>query len=103
MSASARTLAVGVRDRIDEVWTVDVPERAVDLRGVPSEDRHERVREGFAALEPGETFSLVSDRDPSPVVEYLDDLDDEGTLESVEVKRQNPETWLLRAVRDNGR
>ena len=72
----ARDLAENVRARLAEVWTVDLPERAVDIRGVPPEDRRKRVREGFEALDPGEEFYLVSDRDPTPVRDFLLDLVD---------------------------
>jgi ATP-binding protein involved in chromosome partitioning len=97
----ARALAAAVRDRLAEIWTVDVPEGAVDLRGVPAEQRRERVREGFQATDPGETFHLVSDRDPTPVRAFLADLveEDDGGLDSFEVRRQNPETWLARTTR----
>jgi len=101
----ARTLAENVRARLAEVWTVDVPEGAVDIRGVPPDDRRERVREGFEALDPGEEFYLVSDRDPTPVRNFLRGLVDAGPddLGPFEVKRHNPETWLLRTVRPPGK
>jgi ATP-binding protein involved in chromosome partitioning len=95
----ARELGAAVQSRIDEIWTVNVPDGAVDLRGVPSEDRHERVRRGFEEVDSGETFHLVSDRDPTAVREFLLDIvDDHDSLGRFEVKRQNPETWLLRTV-----
>jgi ATP-binding protein involved in chromosome partitioning len=97
----ARRLASAVRERYDEIWSVDVPEGAVDLRGTAPEERHRLVEERFGALESGETFRLVSDRDPSPVREYLLELvdGDADSLGSVEVRRQNPGTWHLRTVR----
>jgi ATP-binding protein involved in chromosome partitioning len=97
---TARSLAATVRDRLAEIWTVDVPDHAVDLRGVPGEERHEAVRAGFERLGAGETFYLVSDRDPTPVRDYLLDIAevDADSLGPVEVRRQNPETWLLRTV-----
>ncbi|MFC6873326.1 P-loop NTPase [Halobellus marinus] len=97
----ARELATNVERRLEEVWTVDVPEDAVDIRGLSPEERHERVRERFAALDPGEDLFLVSDRDPTPVRNYLLDLagEDATEIRPFEVKRQNPETWFLRTAR----
>jgi len=97
VSAHARTLASAVQRRLEEVWSVDVPDSAVDLRDVSPGERHDRVRAGFERLDPGETFYVVSDRDPTPVREFLLDLTDGEPLASFEVKRQNPETWVMRA------
>jgi len=97
----ARELAAATRDRLEEIWEVDVPETAVDLRDVPPEERRERVAEAFRSLEPDERFHVVSDRDPTPLRGYLSELLDEGSgegVDSFEVKRQNPETWLARAT-----
>ncbi|MXR21653.1 P-loop NTPase, partial [Halobacterium sp. PCN9] len=98
VSTHARTLASAVERRLDEIWTVDVPDSAVDLRDVSPGERHDRVRAGFDRLDPGETFYVVSDRDPTPVREFLLELTDSESLASFEVKRQNPETWLMRAT-----
>jgi ATP-binding protein involved in chromosome partitioning len=97
----ARSLAAAVRERLEDVWDVEVPEGAVDLRGVPAEERHAAVSAGFERLDSGETFHLVSDRDPTPVREYLRDIADADpdALAPVEVRRQNPETWHLRTTR----
>lgn len=97
----APQLADRVTTRLEDVWTVDVPQDAVDIRGVPADERHELVRQGFETLDSGEEFYLVSDRDPTPVRNYLVDVfeaeaEDFGPFE---VKRQNPDTWLLRTVR----
>jgi ATP-binding protein involved in chromosome partitioning len=97
----ARKLGDAVVDRLDEIWEVDVPSDAVDLRGVPPEERRERVANAFEAVDSGERFYVVSDRDPTPVREYLlVILDGEpDTLESFEVKQQNPDTWMARTTR----
>lgn len=97
--AVAEELADAVLDRLDDIWSVEVPAGAVDLRGTPPEERHDRVASAFVDLDPGETFHLVSDRDPRPVRGYLIELLDAeaGALEPVEVRRQNPTTWHLRA------
>jgi ATP-binding protein involved in chromosome partitioning len=96
----ARELGAAVEDRIDEIWSVDVPDDAVDLRGVPPGERHDRVKEGFENVASGERFLVVSDRDPTPVREYLlEMIGEEDELGSFQVKRQNPETWMARTRR----
>jgi ATP-binding protein involved in chromosome partitioning len=96
----ARRLGRAVDDRYEAVWSVDVPDDAVDIRGLDSEERYDRVEAAWTATEPGERFHLVSDRDPTPVRNFLRELEDEeGSLGSVEAKRANPETWLLRTTR----
>ncbi|MFC7139060.1 P-loop NTPase [Halosimplex aquaticum] len=90
-------------DRVEEVWAVDVPADAVDLRGVAADARHGRVREAFDATDPGEEFVLVSDRDPTPVRSFIATLsaraDEPADVSPFEVERANPETWVLRTVR----
>ena len=97
--AAMADLGDSVADRIEAVWSVDVPEEAGDLRGVDAEERPHRVESGFRALESGEAFVLASDRDPAPVRSFLatlaDGVDDPGDLDPFEVRRENPETWLL--------
>ena len=97
----SRALGRAVTERFEEIWSVDVPDEAVDIRGLPSEERYERVEEGWADTETGERFYLVSDRDPTPVRNYLVETSDvvADELDPFEVKRPNPETWLLRTVR----
>ncbi len=97
----SRSLCRAVLDRFEEIWSVDIPEGAVDIRGLPSEDRYDEVADGWADTPAGERFHLVSDRDPTPVRNYLVETSDvaEAELEPFEVRRANPETWLLRTVR----
>jgi len=90
-------------DRVEDVWSADLPEDALDLRGVPGDERHDRVREAFDATEPGEAFELVSDRDPTPVRSFVASLSSNATdpadVTPFEVERATPETWVLRTVR----
>ena len=68
---------------------------------MPPEDRRARVEGAFESIASGERFYVVSDRDPTPLREYLLEIvdgDAEETIESFEVKRQNPETWLARTT-----
>lgn len=93
---AVKELAATVRSEADDAWTVDPPEGTIDIRGTPAAERHERVRRAFASLAPGEPFYLLSDRDPSPVVEFLADLTDESTAAlDVTVERRTPDDWLL--------
>ncbi|WP_323675991.1 P-loop NTPase [Halorubellus sp. PRR65] len=91
-------LAATVDERYDEVWTVDVPDGALDIRGLDPEDRKREVREHVASLEAGEEFFLVSDHDPTPVRSFLAEVVDADSLDGFQVKRQNPETWFARAT-----
>jgi len=63
----ADDLAAAVDERYEEVWSVDPPADAVDLRGLDPETRTERVEERFRELDAGEECFIVSDRDPAPV------------------------------------
>ncbi|ELZ22293.1 Mrp protein [Halosimplex carlsbadense 2-9-1] len=96
-------LGEDARERVEDVWSVDAPDEAVDLRGAAADARHDRVREGFDATERGERLVLVSDRDPTPVRSFIASLsaeaDGPGDLDPFEVEQLNPETWVLRTVR----
>jgi ATP-binding protein involved in chromosome partitioning len=94
----ARALGRAVADRYEAIWSVDVPDAAVDIRGLPAEERYDRVEAGWADASAGEPFYLVSDRDPTPVRNYLRELTDDD-LAPVEVRQPNPRTWLLRTTR----
>ncbi|WP_435096642.1 P-loop NTPase [Halorubrum sp. N11] len=95
----AAELATAVDERYEEIWSVDPPADAVDLRGLDPETRKERVEAQFRALDSGDECFIVSDRDPAPVRGFLLDLVDADELLSFRVKRQNPETWFARAMR----
>jgi ATP-binding protein involved in chromosome partitioning len=95
-------MAEAVDNRLRNLWTLSVPEDAIDLRDVPPNRRHEAVEDGFVGLSPGDEFVLVSDRDPSPVRSFLADLadvDPEDGFDRFEVERATPETWVLRTAR----
>lgn len=95
----AAELAAAVNERYEAIWSVDPPADAVDLRGLDPETRKERVEAQFRALDSGEEYFIVSDRDPAPVQGFLLDLVDADELQSFRLKRQNPETWFARATR----
>jgi len=87
-----------VLDALDGADEVTVPEAAtvVDIRGLPPQERKDRVRERFDALDSDAEFVLVSDRDPTPVASFLSRL--AGTPREafdVEVRRETPDSWVL--------
>jgi ATP-binding protein involved in chromosome partitioning len=105
---TVRPLVDRVRERLDAVRGVDADD-AVDIRDDPPERRRKRVREAFTALDAGEEFRLVSDRDPTPVRKFLVSLADgagepasgngDTAFDDLTVERRGPETWLLTTTR----
>ncbi|MBC9988033.1 DUF2249 domain-containing protein [Haloferax sp. AS1] len=95
------TLAESVSEAAATAWDVDAPDGALDIRGDPPERRKERVAERFTALASGETFALVSDRDPTPVRRFLGGLTDRAPAEidGFSVERRTPNDWLLTATK----
>ncbi|GAB6861375.1 P-loop NTPase [Haloplanus litoreus] len=88
------------RTALDAAGEVDVPDDAVDIRGAAPQARKERVRDRFASLDAGERFVLVSDRDPTPVGEFLSRVAGEPRESfDVEVRRATPTDWVLEAVK----
>jgi ATPases involved in chromosome partitioning len=92
-------LGSSVTDRYSEIWSVDTPSDAIDLRGMAADDRYETVEAHISTTESGQPIHVVSDRDPSPLRSHLLSLfDTVDSLDTFEVKQQNPETWLVRTV-----
>ncbi|SDN09977.1 ATP-binding protein involved in chromosome partitioning [Halogranum gelatinilyticum] len=94
-------LAEAVSEAAATAWDLDLPTDAVDIRGEPPEHRRQRVAEGFTSLDSGATFTLVSDRDPTPVREFLGGLTDRSPsdIEGFAVERRTPDDWVLTATR----
>jgi ATP-binding protein involved in chromosome partitioning len=89
-----------VRTALAEAGTVDAPDDAVDIRGRPPEERKARVRERFESIESGAEFVLVSDRDPTPVGDFLSRLAETPRAAfDVEVRRETPDAWVLETVK----
>jgi len=104
VAVSGPTAFVGVDpERVEAVWSANLPDDALDLRGVLGDERYDRVRTAFDATEPGEAFELVSDRDPTPVCSFLASLSSTATdpadVTPFEVERATPETWVFRTGR----
>jgi ATP-binding protein involved in chromosome partitioning len=95
------SLADAVAEAAETAGEVDVPEGAVDIRGLAPQERKGRVRERFDDLGAGEAFVLVSDRDPTPVGPFLGQLADapREAFDPFEIRRATPEAWVLRTVK----
>jgi len=90
-------LADAVSDALDAAWDVAVPDSAVDIRGLPPGERKARVGDRFGSLDAGASFTLVSDRDPTPVRGFLSTLVDcqPGEITPFAVRRATPTDWVL--------
>ena len=101
VSTPVATLGESVADALESAGEVDVPASAVDIRGLPPQERKSRVRERFTALDGGDEFVLVSDRDPTPVGAFLGQLAEapREAFDRFEVRRATPEDWVLETVR----
>jgi len=87
-----------IEGELDALESYVPPEDALDIRGLPPEVRRQRVEEEFTDLDSGDPFVLVSDRDPTPVTEFLARLADvdHDSFDDFEVERKTPEAWELR-------
>jgi ATP-binding protein involved in chromosome partitioning len=92
-------LADRVATASETAWDLDLPPDAVDIRGDPPDRRKACVREVFGTLDAGDEFTLVSDRDPSPVREFLASLADaDPAAVDATVSRETPDDWVLTAT-----
>ena len=90
--------------RLETADRLKLPDDPTDLRGLEPQQRVDRVRETFEALDSGQSLYLVSDRDPTPVGEFLTDLVGEDgepgdALSEFTVERRGLEKWALKATR----
>ncbi|KAA9397974.1 DUF2249 domain-containing protein [Haloarcula sp. CBA1130] len=95
-----RDLGAAVSDALDTAGEVGVDPTA-DIRELPPQERKDVVRERFTALDSGESFVLVSDRDPTPVGQFLGRLAEapREAFDPFEVRRETPEAWVLETVK----
>jgi ATP-binding protein involved in chromosome partitioning len=98
-----RDMAGTVTERIAATDRLELPDDPLDIRNLEAQQRVDRVREAFEALGAGEALYLVSDRDPTPVGEFLVDLADGSgqptdVLAEFVVERRGLEKWVLKAV-----
>lgn len=94
-------VAERIESELDALGSYTPPRDALDIRGLPPATRRQRVRQVFTDLDAGEEFELVSDRDPTPVREFLASMTDTDseTIEDFDVERKTPDTWLLTTKR----
>ncbi|KZX48875.1 P-loop NTPase [Haloarcula sp. K1] len=93
-------LGDAVESALDTAGEVGVDPTA-DIRGLPPQERKDLVREQFTALDSGESFVLVSDRDPTPVGQFLGRLAEapREAFDPFEVRRATPSDWVLETVK----
>jgi ATP-binding protein involved in chromosome partitioning len=93
-------LGDAVESALDTAGEVTV-DPTVDIRSLPPQERKDRVRERFTALDSGESFVLVSDRDPTPVGQFLGRLAEapREAFDPFEVRRETPDAWVLETVK----
>ncbi|WP_367175599.1 P-loop NTPase [Haloarcula rubripromontorii] len=94
------SLGDAVESALDTAGVVSV-NPTVDIRDLPPQERKDRVRERFTALDSGEPFVLVSDRDPTPVGQFLGRLAEapREAFDPFEVRRETPEAWVLETAK----
>jgi ATP-binding protein involved in chromosome partitioning len=97
----AAGLGEAVAGALETAGELSVPDHAVDIRGLPPQERKAAVRDAFGDLESGREFVLVSDRDPTPVGAFLGQLADapRSAFDRFEVRRATPDDWVLETVR----
>jgi uncharacterized protein (DUF2249 family) len=72
-------------------------EDVLDIRTIAPMNRHPLIFDKFAALETGESFTLVNDHDPKPLYyQFQAELTDQFTWEYLE---QGPQAWRVRIGR----
>ncbi|EMA22602.1 P-loop NTPase [Haloarcula amylolytica] len=93
-------LGDAVESALDTAGEVGVDPTA-DIRGLPPQERKDLVREQFTALDSDESFVLVSDRDPTPVGQFLGRLAEapRDAFDPFEVRRATPSVWVLETVK----
>lgn len=75
----------------------EASERELDVRELPHGERHTTIFATFAALGPGEAFTLVNDHDPRPLY-YQFDAEHHGEF-SWDYAEEGPRTWRVRIGR----
>lgn len=81
----------------DEHSEDDSVEHVLDVRELPHGQRHMIIFSTFAALHPGQAFTLVNDHDPRPLY-YQFDAEHRGKF-TWDYTEQGPRTWRVRIAR----
>lgn len=66
----------------------------LDVREIPPNERHDRIHDAFADLEPGESLTIVNDHDPKPLYYELSAEVPEFDDEAYAVEREGPERFV---------
>ena len=72
----------------------------LDVRTIPHAERHARIFEAVAALQPGEAFVLANDHDPKPLRFQLE-AKEPGQIDWTYLA-QGPELWRVQVGRVAG-
>lgn len=74
-------------------------EKILDVRSIAPRERHTRIFDTFADLQPAQAFVLVNDHDPKPLY-YQFQAEHQGEF-SWNYLEQGPEVWRVRIGREN--
>jgi uncharacterized protein (DUF2249 family) len=66
----------------------------LDVREVPTSERHDRIRDAFDALAPGESLTIVNDHDPKPLYYELSAEVPEFDDGAYAAEREGPERFV---------
>jgi len=66
----------------------------LDVRSIPPNERHDRIHDAFAALEPGESLTIINDHDPKPLYYELSAEVPAFDDEAYAVEREGPERFV---------
>ncbi|WP_323676022.1 DUF2249 domain-containing protein [Halorubellus sp. PRR65] len=69
-------------------------ETRLDVRDVPPSDRHPKIRDAFADLDPGEALTLVNDHDPKPLYYEFDAEVPAFDADGYEMSRRGPSEFV---------
>jgi uncharacterized protein (DUF2249 family) len=69
-------------------------ETELDLRDVPPPERHPQVHDAFAALDPGESLTLVNDHDPRPLFYEMQAEVESFDADGYRVERRGPTEYV---------
>ena len=69
-------------------------ENTLDLRDLPPPERHPMIHEMFAALDSGESLTLVNDHEPKPLFYELQAEVKEFDADNYEVEQRGPTEFV---------
>lgn len=69
-------------------------ETTLDLRDVPPPERHPRIHDAFADLDPGEALTIVNDHEPKPLFYEFQAEVDEFDADGYAVEQRGPTEFV---------